>query len=90
VGCINPLKHYEYLAAGLPVVSSRWPTVESINSPAMLVDSVQSFVQAIEDVIAWPKDELAQRQTSAQDFARAHSWEQTVEKLLRVVFDTHE
>jgi glycosyltransferase involved in cell wall biosynthesis len=47
VAHIHPLKLYEYLAAGLPVVSTRWSEIESLASPAVLCSSIPEFVNAI-------------------------------------------
>ncbi len=44
---INPLKLYEYLAAGLPVVSSRWKEIENLQSPAILCSSPADFLTAL-------------------------------------------
>ena len=40
---VNPLKLYEYCAAGLPVVSVRWPMLERIASPALLAEGPDMF-----------------------------------------------
>jgi glycosyltransferase involved in cell wall biosynthesis len=47
----NPLKVREYLAAGLPVVSTRIPEVEVLNACAIADDS-QGFCDAIERALA--------------------------------------
>lgn len=40
---VNPLKLYEYIASGLPVVATRWRELENINSPALLSVSCEEF-----------------------------------------------
>ncbi|MBX7066584.1 MAG: glycosyltransferase [Parachlamydiales bacterium] len=40
---VNPLKLYEYMASGLPVVSTRWKELENIDSPAYLCDGPEEF-----------------------------------------------
>jgi glycosyltransferase involved in cell wall biosynthesis len=53
---INPLKLYEYLAAGLPVVSVKWREIESLNSPAFLADDASGFIELIQRALATPPD----------------------------------
>lgn len=40
---VNPLKLYEYMASGLPVVATRWQELENINSPAFLCSTAEEF-----------------------------------------------
>lgn len=51
VNSINPLKLFEYLASGIPVVSSHWDEIEMINSPAILCDTYEEFTSKIKDSI---------------------------------------
>ena len=48
VDYIHPLKLYEYLAAGLPVVSTFWEEINYINSPALLARSENEFAIQLE------------------------------------------
>ena len=47
VNSINPLKLYEYLACGLPVIATAWDELVSINSPALLYHSHIEFVELL-------------------------------------------
>ena len=74
-----PLKVYEYLAAGLPVVTSG---VDAAGLPTDLVravDDVDGFVRAVQ--------ELARHDVRAacRDEAAKHSWDVRVESLLRLI-----
>ncbi len=62
----NPLKVREYLAAGLPVVSTRIPEVALIEE-VRLAGSREGFVTAIEEALAPPR---AQRRPERGDAAR--------------------
>ncbi len=53
---INPLKLYEYFAAGLPVVSTRWRELENLHSPARLCSSSEDFLAALKSALAEPGD----------------------------------
>lgn len=44
---VNPLKLYEYMASGLPVVATRWKELENINSPAYLCDTAEEFKNSL-------------------------------------------
>ena len=76
----NPLKVREYLAAGLPVVSTRIPEVEVVKE-ARIADSKEAFVAAIEEALAAaraPAPPAARRM-------RNESWEAKVEEVRRAV-----
>lgn len=79
---INPLKLYEYMAAGLPVVASRWKTLEDLGSPATLVDSVDEFVTAITSASAARSDECKR-------FAALHDWQPRVSQMLNFLSLEH-
>ncbi len=69
VNAINPLKLYEYMACGLPVVATRWHELEYISSPAVLCDTPEDFQKAIRDLLHSKVDPLP-----LIDFAREHDW----------------
>ncbi|HWR02671.1 MAG TPA: glycosyltransferase [Humidesulfovibrio sp.] len=75
---INPLKLYEYMASGLPVVATRWRTLEELGSPAVLVDSAREFIEAIANAAAPP---VAQ----CQRFAADYDWQPRLEELLKLL-----
>jgi glycosyltransferase involved in cell wall biosynthesis len=75
----NPLKVREYLAAGLPVVSTRIPEVEVVKE-ARIADSKEEFVAAIEEALQNPGPSAARSAGM-----RHESWEAKVEELRRAV-----
>lgn len=75
----NPLKVREYLAAGLPVVSTRIPEVEVIRE-ARIADTKEGFVKAIEEALAHPGPSAAR-----SDGMRHESWEAKVDEVRRAV-----
>ena len=68
---IFPMKTYEYLAAGLPVVAAGLPALEDVED-VVLVHSVSEMVAALEREIA--EDSPARRRARSAA-AQAHSWE---------------
>lgn len=68
----NPIKVYEYLAAGVPVVSTSLPEVESMRD-VRLADTADQFVRACEAAMAERDDrELVARRIES---AACNSWE---------------
>jgi len=73
---VNPLKLYEYMAAGLPVVSYRWKELEDLGSPAVLVDDREQFVASVLAILGRESSGEKERR-----FAGEHDWNQTLEPL---------
>jgi glycosyltransferase involved in cell wall biosynthesis len=71
----NPLKVREYLAAGLPVVSSPIPEVELLNL-CSIADGVTETVSAIEAALADPGPSLARSEAIKRE-----SWEARLEEI---------
>jgi glycosyltransferase involved in cell wall biosynthesis len=71
----NPLKVREYLAAGLPVVSTDIPEVHVLEDVLVGKDHAD-FIAKIEQVLAKPKP-----REEVSDRIRHESWEATVEEL---------
>jgi glycosyltransferase involved in cell wall biosynthesis len=77
VNDIHPLKLYEYLACGLPVVATRWRELERLASPALLVDDGGAIAGAISHALDRPPD----RDASIR-FATAADWSGRLQVLL--------
>jgi glycosyltransferase involved in cell wall biosynthesis len=81
----NPLKLREYLAAGLPVVSSDLPEVRKYAGLARLAEGADGFVAAIETTLA--EDGQAARNARVAAMARER-WEARVEEISDLIDDT--
>lgn len=77
VQSIHPLKLYEYMACGLPVVSIDWEEIRNLRSPAILCEDPASFPEAVRAALARPKDSEMFRA-----YAEGHDWTQRVQRLL--------
>jgi glycosyltransferase involved in cell wall biosynthesis len=77
VNAVHPLKLYEYLACGLPVVATRWEELEQLGSPVILCDGVDDFESSIRRALADPAD-IADR----IEFAREADWSARLQSLL--------
>ncbi len=67
----DPIKLYEYLAAGLPVVSTDMPQVRRLQQVIEIADSVDSFEQALERALSDGSESAIRARV---DEARKHSW----------------
>ncbi len=72
VESVSPLKLFEFFASGLPVVSTRWRELESLDSPALLASSDDEFVSMVSRAIDenWKKE----RRGQFLEYARRNSW----------------
>jgi glycosyltransferase involved in cell wall biosynthesis len=77
---VHPLKLYEYLACGLPVVATRWDELERLDSPATLCESPDDFVQAIQRALQGDHDVEA-----GIRFSQAADWKRRVTTLIEAV-----
>jgi glycosyltransferase involved in cell wall biosynthesis len=68
---VFPMKVYEYLAAGLPIVSTRLPSLEGIEGIAF-VDDAAGFVAAVEAALADWSDAAREARSRLAD---GHSWD---------------
>jgi glycosyltransferase involved in cell wall biosynthesis len=78
----NPLKLREYLAAGLPVVSTPLPEVARYDGLVGLADGVEGFLAAIEAALGQRSEAMARRRVEAM---RGESWAARVEELSALI-----
>lgn len=76
---VNPLKLYEYMASGLPVVATRWRELENIASPAHLCRTSEEFKQGILDAVQAPNSEL--NRAYAKNLDWSHRCSQLIDHL---------
>lgn len=82
VNSIHPLKLYEYMACGLPVIASKWRELEFMDTPASLYENEREFLTLIEETI---KKLSSADKTGFVDFAARHDWRIKVEELIKKV-----
>jgi teichuronic acid biosynthesis glycosyltransferase TuaH len=79
----DPVKLYEYLAAGLPVVSRDLPFARSLSPPLLYrYGSKPECIGAIERALKDSRLQGAIAKQRRREFARQHSWDSKVEQLL--------
>jgi len=80
VRSIHPLKLYEYLASGLPVVAVEWEELQNLKSPAALTNNHENFLTAIREAISRPPD-----QSTLQSYAAGKDWSRIVQRMIDLV-----
>jgi glycosyltransferase involved in cell wall biosynthesis len=83
---VNPIKLREYLAAGLPVVSTPLPEVAAYEPLVYIADGVDAFVGACERAMADDGPELVARRQAAM---QQETWRAKVERLSELVERCH-
>jgi len=79
VDSIHPIKLYEYLAAGLPVVATRWREIEAMQAPVALAER-EEFCEALSTSLQKLRALEAERD-ARMAFARGNSWRMRYEAL---------
>jgi glycosyltransferase involved in cell wall biosynthesis len=82
----NPVKFYEYLAAGVPVISAALPALLAFGNVATFTDDPASFADAANRAAAKPGDPSAVRQR--QEIARNHSYERLINRIEARIADS--
>lgn len=79
-----PMKTLEYLAAGLPVVSTSLPAVRWLDTPLVsLADDAADFARAVSEACALEDSPELVRQR--RSFAEQHSWDERAARLAELV-----
>jgi len=78
---VSPIKVYEYLASGLPVVSLRWPELERESLPVFLAKTADEFETGIRAALGMPKDQ----RVHLREAVRKCSWERRLQDILECI-----
>jgi glycosyltransferase involved in cell wall biosynthesis len=78
---IFPLKFFESLASGRPVVISRLPALEAYYADVLVAEDAGSFVDACAAAVARQDDAAARDRRMA--LARRNTWESRIAQMLR-------
>jgi len=79
---INPLKLYEYLATGRPIVATAIPAVQDFREVLYIEDNEEAFIQAIARAMTESSPAAIARR---QRIARQNTWEQRVDTLSSII-----
>jgi len=75
---ISPLKLYEYLATGVPIVSTGIPATQEFSELVWVACDSDAFTQAISRAL---DTDTPERRRKQQALAKNHTWDQRVETL---------
>ena len=75
--CTNPVKAYEYLAAGKPVVATALPEMRLMGDMAHVADDRDAFVALLEVAMGERNDDVLATERSG--WAEAHDWRHRAE-----------
>ena len=75
---ISPLKMYEYLAAGLPVISTAIPAAERQRDNVTICNTTDGFIDACRDALSNPNEDAVRQRLT---FAERNSWDARVEEI---------
>ncbi|WP_297944283.1 glycosyltransferase [uncultured Campylobacter sp.] len=78
VHSISPLKLYEYSAAGLHAVATKWQELEQLDSPALLASSKEDFVRYIKKSLDLSKSD----KTEILNFAKDNDWREKIRHII--------
>ncbi len=81
---MNPIKLYEYLAAGKPVISTPIPGLDLFQGFVEFADDAAGFERKIKMALSTNQ---ASQNTARIAFAQENSWSQRVEEMLKVIND---
>jgi glycosyltransferase involved in cell wall biosynthesis len=79
---VQPIKAYEYLACGRPVVSAAIDAARDFGDLVRVVDGAEGWVPAIEAVLSEETEASAARRVA---WARANTWDRRVEQLVALI-----
>jgi glycosyltransferase involved in cell wall biosynthesis len=77
-GSVFPMKVYEYLAAGLPVVSTPLPALAGVED-VVIVEDAEGMAAALERELA---ADTPQRRAERSRRAARHSWDARIEEIV--------
>jgi glycosyltransferase involved in cell wall biosynthesis len=77
---VNPIKLFEYMACGLPVVSTSWEELRQMNSPAFLAENEAEFTAAVKKALDEPKNKA-----EYIEYARGNEWQARLRQVLELL-----
>lgn len=78
---VSPLKFYEYISAGIPVVSTMFPDLLGIKG-ANIAGSYSDFVEAIDYFVQMKEEEYSRLQQELIETSSQFEWKQMLDNLI--------
>ena len=80
----SPIKFYEYLASGIPIVSSNLPDLKSFKDYAYLVDDYDSYEQSLFNAVNNDNHELKNKR---MNLSKKYSWTSRFKMIDKIIDD---
>ena len=77
---VNPLKVYEYLAAGKPVISTPMREVDKFGELVLISQDAESFISAVERALSWSDD--SEQIKGRMQVVASYSWERIFDEVM--------
>lgn len=84
VQSMNPMKMYDYLACGKPIVATNGAGLNMFKDQIYFADDHEKFISAIDRAI---KDDSAEKQNERRAAVKPHSWKSRADKMTKLIFD---
>lgn len=79
---VFPIKFFEFLATGKPVVAMALPSLQQFADKVHLAESYQGFIRAVDEAI---KSDDPNKAKQRLELARKNTWEHRLEELSRLI-----
>jgi len=81
-----PLKVYEFLASGKPVVTTNLPSIKHLSGVLKIASDYQEFLQFLSQAV---EEDDSKDRARRIEVARQNSWDYRVEKILEIIKSTN-
>ncbi|WP_456324791.1 glycosyltransferase family 4 protein [Desulfonauticus submarinus] len=87
IDSMSPLKMFEYLASGKPILASKLPVIEEIlqdnyNSFLFEPENIDSFIKSLKKIFSLSIEDLKYISNNALQTAKQHTWDKRVKNIL--------
>ncbi len=79
-----PLKFFEYLAAGVPVVTTALPALEDYSDVSFIAKTPQEFVEALQQAVKCD-EEVKQKVQNGIALAKLNTWDKRLESIVEQI-----
>ena len=79
---VNPIKLREYLASGVPVVSTKLPEVEKYTDFSFIAENHEEFIKCIEKALESDTPEMKNKRL---EFIKKESWHCKIEEISKII-----
>jgi glycosyltransferase involved in cell wall biosynthesis len=84
VQSMNPMKMYDYLACGKPIVATGGAGLNMFKEHIHLANDPDKFIEAIEHEL---KNDSNEKQTERRNAVKPHSWKARADKMTKLMFE---